>query len=962
MTPERWQQIKPLFNAAIDLPAGEREGYLRNACGSDSELLREITSLLAAHEQPHKAFESVLQGNISAALAANGMAPQDNPDERIGMRIGAYRLVERIGRGGMGEVYKAERADEQYRAHVAVKLVRTDQQTGLVAGRFKSERQILAALDHRNIARLIDGGATDEGVPYLVMELVEGQPIDRYCDTQHLSVAERVRLFLQVCAAVSFAHQQLVVHRDLKPSNILVTADGSVKLLDFGIAKLLEPDVDTRAAADATATVMRVMTLEYASPEQVRGQGVTTVSDLYSLGVVLYRLLTGRSPYQTSSSSPQRLAEIVGDVSPTKPSATIATSHDTAATLSSADRKRMQRELRGDLDNVLLKTLRKEPQQRYSSVDQFADDLRRYLAGQPVLARGDAWSYRAAKFATRHKYAVAAGVLFVVSLMAGIVTTAWQARIAAEQTRVAQEEASKQRAVQSFLTALFDKNTRMQPNAAKARNMPVRDVLVEAGQRVQQEFSDTPAVHIEVMNTVARLLLDIDEFEHAGELWRDSARIARKKNLTSSDAYVDALIGTATVARLMGRAEEAIEARYGAVAELDARGDTNSLLRARALSTTIVHFALDPQREIALVTEGVALFRTRYPTQPSYFQAAYSLGQLQRIQGDMQGAALQFKEATRVFQQSGSKDFTNLAGSYAWAAFCEAQLGRMPDALRDYEIALPLLRQHAGPNSILTRVHLGLYAEALHQSGRAKEAQALFDEALTAETLAAPTSAEFDNAGYRGMAYLSEGRPREALNTVDHFAANWLEFGNRFVPSGVQWVVVRARAQAQLGQLDAAHKTLTYIADLPAFNGLRPEKSDEYLAAAIEVALQATDISKAQAALADHGSNDTPATFDLGYVQFSIARAALELRMGDARAAQTVVDTALAHLHQHAGQNGFPHLQAELLNTRGAARLQLSMPDAAAHDLAAAVAWMQAHHAPASPALRTTRALLATIR
>jgi serine/threonine protein kinase len=921
MTPERWQQIKPLFNAAIELPTSERDTYLSDACGVDGELLRELNSLLAAHEQADKAFESVLQGELSAALTASGLAV-DSP-ERIGMRIGAYRLIERIGRGGMGEVYKAERADDQYRAHVAVKLVRTDQQFGLVAGRFRSERQILAALDHRNIARLIDGGATDAGVPYLVMELVDGQPIDRYCDSRHLGVAERVRLFLQVCAAVSFAHQQLVVHRDLKPSNILVTADGSVKLLDFGIAKLLESDVETRVAADATETIMRVMTLEYASPEQVRGQAVTTVSDVYALGVVLYRLLTGRSPYQSASNSPHRLAEIVGDISPTKPSAATASTEIAATPIAALDRKRLQRELRGDLDNVLLLALRKEPQQRYSSVDQFADDLRRYLDGKPVLARGDAWSYRATKFVTRHKYAVAAGILFVVSLLAGIVTTTWQARIAAEQTRIAQEEAGKQRAVQSFLTALFEKNTRMQPDAAKARNMPVREVLVEASQRVQQEFADEPAVHIEVMNTVARLLLDIDEFERAGELWRATVRIAREKNLTSGDAYVDALIGIATVARLLGHADEAVEARYGAVAALDARGDTTSLLRARALSTTIVHFAPDQQREIALVTAGVELFRTRYPTHPGYFQAVYSLGQLQRIQGDLQGALLQLKEATRVFVQSGSKDFTNQASSYAWAAFCESQLGRMPEALRDYQIALPLLRQHAGANSILTRGQLGLYAHALHQSGRVNEAQALFDEALTPQTLATPTSAEFDNVGYRGLAYLAEGRAREALTTADHFAGNWLEFGKRFLPSGVQWLVVRARAQARLGQTDAARRTLAGIADLPAFNGLRPEKSDEYSAAAIDVALLANDLAAAQAALAYHGLSDTPTAFDLGFLQFSIARAALELRLGNAQSAQSVADTALAHLHQYTGKDGFPFLQADLLRIRDTARLSI---------------------------------------
>ncbi len=950
MTPQRWQQIKTLFNAALELPPAERAAWLHTECGSDLELREDVESLLRTHDEPDDAFDE-------------GPLPQTPPLIRVGARIGAYRLAELLGRGGMGDVYRAERADDQYHAQVAIKLVRTDQDPAQVAWRFRSERQILASLEHRNIARLIDGGATAEGVPYLVMELIDGEPIDRYCDARQLGVNERLRLFLQVCAAVSFAHQRLVVHRDLKPSNILVTADGSVKLLDFGIAKLLEraPDDQPR---DATATQWRVMTIEYASPEQVRGGTITTVSDVYSLGVVLYRLLTGQSPYRSAADTVERVAEIIGDTLPTRPSVAVGEDADRATTERNEDRslgmRRVQRRLQGDLDNVLLMALRKEPQRRYASVDQLAGDLRSYLEGRPVLARGDALGYRATKFITRHKYAVAAGVLGTLALLAGIVTTTWQARIAAEQSRIAQEEARKQRAVQSFLTALFDRNTRMQPDAARARSMPVQELLVAAGDRVLQEFSDTPAVHIEVMNTVARLLLDIDEFERAGKLWSESVRIARQQRLTDQDSYVEALIGTATASRLLGHGAEAIAARDEAIALLDTRGDRDSLLRARALSTTVAQLATDPQREIELVRSAVDLFAQRYPTQPAYFAAVYTLGHLQRTQGDMRGAVERFREATRIFEQTGSRDFTNLGASHAWGAFCQMQLGRVDEALADYEKGIALLRRHAGENSIFTRVQLGLYAEALQQSGQLARANELFDAVLTPTLLSKPTPAEFDTAVYRASGQLAEGRPRDALATLNLFEHNWLEFGKRFVPNGLEWLATRARAHALLGQVDAARQDLALIAQLPPFYGSSAEHTYPYIAAAIDVALAADDPAAAQQALALQTTGPAPTDFDVSYLQFVTSAAWLDLRGGDAAAALAQADAGLAHLNQHAGTTHFPFLRAGLLHARGMALMALQQRPQAVGDLQAALALMEPLHAADSPMLRQIRSLLAS--
>jgi tetratricopeptide (TPR) repeat protein len=844
------------------------------------------------------------------------------PKLRIGSRLGAYRLIELIGRGGMGEVYLAERDDDHYHARVAIKLVRIDHDPSRVAWRLRSERQILAQLEHPNIARLIDGGATEDGVPYLVMELIEGQPIDVYCEERDLTIAQRVRLFLQVCAAVSFAHQRLVVHRDLKPGNILVTADGTVKLLDFGIAKLLETEAETqpvRGDAEMTATHVRVMTLEYASPEQVRGDPITTVSDVYSLGVVLYRLLTGRSPYRETNAA-ERAVEILSDSLPSKPSTALDDTRVRPVVgpqpQAQISRKRMKRALQGDLDNVLLVALRKEPERRYQSVDQLAEDLRRYLDGMPVRARGDSLRYRAAKFISRHKYAVGAAALAAIALAGGFVSTMWHARIAAEQTRIAQEEARKQRAVQSFLTSLFEKNTRLQPDALKARNMRVYELLVAASDKVLHELDDTPFVRMEIMNTVARLLIDINEFDRAAVLSQQSARIAREIGATSSDYYVEALIGLAHASRLLGRGEEAAAARDQALQVLDARNDHTSLLRARALGTTIAQFSPDPEREIRLVSAAADLFKARYPNDPGHFNSVYALGQLYRTQGEMRRAMEYFKAASEVFAASGLQAYSDLGASYAWAAFCEMQLGRVDAALRDYEKGIALLRQHAGDVSVYTRFHLGLYGQVLYQAGQVEQATKYFDLVLTPEHVASPTAVEFDTAVYKAHALLNAGRANEALSVLEPFAQRWLELGSRFVPNGVWYLDVRARALALQGKIAEARAELARAAELPAYYGTPAQSTDRYVAAAIHVALADDDLPRARAALARRGALDVPAAFNLDYLQLAIDSARLKLRMGDAHGAIGLVEAALAHLREHAGETYFTYIRAPLEHLR----------------------------------------------
>ncbi|MBS0394747.1 MAG: protein kinase [Proteobacteria bacterium] len=429
MTPARWRLVCGVFDAVVALAPGAREARLGELAGPDAELSGAVRALLDAHDAAGTDFLRT-PAPVEALAAARG--------GRRGRRIGPYELGELIGHGGMGEVYGARRVDGQYAQEVAVKIVQAGVAAPLLIERFRQERQILASLEHDSIARLLDGGTTEEGVPYLVMERVRGQPIDAYCDAQRLSVTERLRLFERVCAAVAFAHRRLVVHRDLKPSNILVTDAGEPKLLDFGIAKILD------APHAAETTLLRPMTPEYASPEQLQGLTVTTATDVYSLGVVLYRLLTGRAPFATTRAATAG-AEPAVRAGPAPPSAAAlreAGGEGPGAAALAATREgtvqRLHRRLAGDLDHILLKALRPEPEQRYSSVEQFAEDLRRHLDGLPVLARRGGWRYRAGRFLARHGAAVGAAAALLATVVGGAAVAFHEARIAAENARRAE--------------------------------------------------------------------------------------------------------------------------------------------------------------------------------------------------------------------------------------------------------------------------------------------------------------------------------------------------------------------------------------------------------------------------------------------------------------------------------------------------------------------------------------------
>ncbi len=446
MTPETWEKIKDVLATALDMAPEKRAQYLDQCCAGDTGLRRHVELLLQREQEVDPSF---LNETSLAESAAAVLAQEDNP--WIGRRVGAYRILEQIGAGGMGEVYRAIRADDQYRQEVALKVIRAGQDSASVTTRFKNERQILASLEHPNIARLLDGGTAEDGTPYLVMELIEGQPITEYCDSRRLSIPDRLKLFMQVCAAVQYAHQRLIIHRDIKPGNILVTADSTPKLLDFGIAKVLGTDLESQR--NATLTAFRILTPEYASPEQIKGEPVTTASDVYSLGVVLYDLLTGRSPYPATVRTPQELANAICQREPDRLSVSVSRVSsqkdvpeiglEEAALARSSSPYKLRKYLSGDLDNIVLMALRKEPSRRYVSAEQFAEDIQRHLEQVPVLARKDTTGYRISKFVGRHKASVAVLAVMLLALLAGLAFALHEARVARQQAEIARAQRAR---------------------------------------------------------------------------------------------------------------------------------------------------------------------------------------------------------------------------------------------------------------------------------------------------------------------------------------------------------------------------------------------------------------------------------------------------------------------------------------------------------------------------------------
>jgi tetratricopeptide (TPR) repeat protein/tRNA A-37 threonylcarbamoyl transferase component Bud32 len=547
MERERWAQVKQILVTYLDLRADERASYLAQCCEGNAELLADVQRLINSHD----ALGDFLETPVFAG---------EQEELLTGRQIGSYLLGEPIAEGGMGTVYHAVRLSD-FERQVAIKLVKRGMDTGFILRRFRHERQILAGLDHPNIARLLDGGATDDDRPYLVMEYIEGTRITEYVERHALSVPQRLQLFCTVCSAVQYAHQNLVVHRDLKPSNILVTPGGVAKLLDFGIAKLLERDAET------TMTSSRMMTPECASPEQVRGEIVTTVSDVYSLGILLYRLLTGESPYQFATHTEDEIKRVICETDPRKPSGV--------------------KPLSADLDNIVLKAMHKDVGRRYVSAAQLSEDVQRHLAGLPVLARRDTVAYRAGKFVGRHKAGVSVAIFMTLALIAGALVTLREARVAREQAKVAQEERSRaerrfndvRKLANSLMLDIHDAIQDL-PGSTAARKLLV-DRALEYLDSLAKESSGDPSLQRELAIAYEKVGLVQGDTSHGSLGDSTSALKSYEKALAIRQALASSKQATAVDRLALARSSNVI----GRL--LHARGDHSAALVLNSQSVAI---------------------------------------------------------------------------------------------------------------------------------------------------------------------------------------------------------------------------------------------------------------------------------------------------------------------------------------------------------------------------------------
>lgn len=781
MDSDQWRRIEHVLDTVLEHDSQEWPEVVARACGADEALRRSVEDLLSRYASAQRFLMKPPAAAAAALLSEQHTL--DASDRFEGRRIGAYRLVREIGGGGMARVFLAERADGQFRQEVALKLLRPGLDADIEQRRFLAERQILASLHHPNIARLLDGGLTDEGLPYLALEYIEGQPIDAYCDEQKLPVRDRLELFLGVTEATQYAHRNLIVHRDLKPSNILVTSDGEVKLLDFGIAKLLGTDGQQLPVA-TTRPGRRWMTPQYASPEQIRGDPVTTATDVYQLGVLLYQLLCGRLPFELEGSRIHDFERTVLQNEPRAPSTTLprrrknngegeALSANQASLERHTRPNQLRKILRGDLDAIALKALRSEPDQRYASVHELADDIRRYLSGHAVLARGQARTYRISRFARRHRWALAAASAFLVLLSAYAATVTAQAsriRRALDQVTI---EAHKAEQVTEFMLGLFEAND---PAEARGDTITARELL-DRGVARTRWLDGQPVLQAQMLDLVGRIRTDLGAYAQA-EPVLEQALATRRRTLGSQHPDVaESLHHLANLAHLSGDHPRAVSLhREALVVRRESFGDghpkTLESLFALATATheggdyaagktlleewiaaqssrpaemsadyadqlealgTLLTYSADPDdldRAEPLLQRALAIRKSIYgPTHPQVAISLDDLGTLLARKGDPKTAEQLIRESLEIRRAIYPADHREIAQGLIGLYASLEDLGRLDEAadvLRE-ALSIQLTRGKDHPDAVNMKRMLG---RVLTKNGEYEEAESLLRDAV----------------------------------------------------------------------------------------------------------------------------------------------------------------------------------------------------------------------------------------
>lgn len=785
LTPTGLDRLQQAFEAALARPLADREAHLAALAAENAALAVKVRALLAAHDRDDAALDR-------PALGMPPRPPAGAPDRWLGRRIGPYEIVRHIGAGGMGTVYEAVRADDQFRKQVAIKLLSGVATSAIAVARFRRERQILANLAHRNIATLLDGGVTDDGQPYFVMEYVEGEPITAWCDRRGLSIAARLALFTQACGAVQYAHQSLVVHRDLKPANILVANDGTVKLLDFGIAKLLPTDDDDPEASALTRAGSRAYTRNYASPEQIRGEPIGTRSDVYALGVVLYELLSGTRPLDLQGRSAAEVERIVSDVTPARPSVAVSSAH--ATHLGERTTERARNLLAGDLDAIVLKSLRKEPERRYGSAEDLAADLRRHLDGRPVAARPDGAMYRFGKLVRRRRLETVAVSLVIVSVIAAVATSTYQARVAEEARQIAEVQRARANEVTGFLTTILGA---ARPGAF-GRDVTMREVL-DSATITANTLRDRPSLEGEVRLVIGGTFLALGEQERAETEFRRALDAYRRAAPDGDRETAVALERVAQALEFQGRFADADSVLRQATALFDRYGFADERSRGihldnRGRVLTLLGRMADAE---PLLREGLAIELRRTPPVDSSLSSAYSnLAIVESELGRNASAETLLVAAVAAAKRAYGPMHPAVAAVMSPLASVQGRAGAVARADSTYLATLAIREQALGADHPEYAWTMFNYADHLLATGRFADAARWSRRVLA---LRGKTLPDAHPAIGTAMGLLGRSLARlDSLDAAERWLRESLAIRKRYLPPG-HWLI--ASSESVVGDL-----------------------------------------------------------------------------------------------------------------------------------------------------------------